>query len=454
MRMPASEIAAVTGGRLMGPDVDVDGAVIDSRQVRPGQLFVAVVAARDGHRFIADALAAGAAACLTTREVPGATAVVVDDTTSALAALAEVARDRLPERVVGITGSVGKTSTKDLLAPVLARRWRVVASPGSFNNELGVPLTLLGAADGTEAAVVEMGARGPGHVAALVRMARPTVGVVTTVGASHTEQFGSIEQVARSKSELVAGLPPSGTAVLNADVELVAAMARATPARALTFGLGAAHADVTATGVQLDGELRASFTLRSPWGAADVHLGVAGRHQVPNALAAAAAGLACEVALDEVAAGLADGRLSRWRMALVRAPSGALVINDAYNANPLSMEAALRSLAALEADRRVAILGTMTELGECSSAEHARIGALALELGVRVIAVDAPAYDSPENVRSVDDAVDALGPLGPADAVLVKGSRAVGLELLAGRLTGSDGPDDRTDPAAPAQEDP
>ena len=201
--MQASTVARATGGTLVGPDVAVDGAAIDSRLVRGGELFVPVVAARDGHDFLGDALAAGAAAYLTAREpVAGATAVVVP-TLTALTAVGVVARDRLPERVVGITGSVGKTSTKDLLAAALARRWLTAASLKLFNNELGVPLTLVNAPDGAEAAVVEMGARGRGHIAALCRIARPTVGVVTTVGPAHTGLFGTIEEVAGAKGELV-----------------------------------------------------------------------------------------------------------------------------------------------------------------------------------------------------------------------------------------------------------
>ncbi|MGH9182074.1 MAG: Mur ligase family protein, partial [Acidimicrobiales bacterium] len=225
MRTSGSVVADVVGGRLVGPDVELDGLSIDSRSVRPGQVFVPVVAGRDGHDFIEAALAAGAAAYLTIRPPGEGTAVVVDDTAAALSRIGAWARDRLPDRVVGVTGSVGKTSTKDLLAPVLARRWPTASSHRSFNNEMGVPLTLGNAPEGTEAVVVEMGARGRGQVAALCALARPTVGIVTAVGACHTEQFGSIEAVAESKSELVACLPASGTAVLNAADPRVAAMA-------------------------------------------------------------------------------------------------------------------------------------------------------------------------------------------------------------------------------------
>ncbi len=347
MRLPATYVAAATAGEVQGPDGMVDGACIDSRLIRPGQLFVALRGARNGHDFVDVALAGGAGACLVEKPSPSGTSVVVADTFVALTALATAARDRLPDRVVGITGSVGKTSTKDLLAAALARRWRVSASPKSFNNELGVPLTVLGAPDDAEVVVVEMGARGQGHVASLCAVARPLVGVVTTVGVSHAEYFGTVEDIARAKGELVEALPQEGTAVLNADVPLVAGMAGRAVARVVTFGL--VTGDVRAERVTLDDDLRPRFLLRSPWGDASVELAVSGHHQVTNALAAAAAALSCDTPLEDVAAGLGDAHLSPWRMQLERSPSGALVLNDTYNANPLSTEAALRGLAALPA---------------------------------------------------------------------------------------------------------
>ncbi len=431
MRLLASDAARLTGGALHGPDLTFDGAGIDTRTVRAGQLFVALRGARDGHAFIDAAVAAGAAACLVEHPHGATTSVVVADTSVALTALATAARGRLPERVVGITGSVGKTSTKDLLAAALARHWRVSASAKSFNNELGVPLTVLGAPDDAEAVVVEMGARGRGHIAALCAVAQPVVGVVTTVGLSHAEFFGTLDDVVASKGELVEALPAHGTAVLNADVAQVAGMAGRTPARVLTFGLAAG--DVRAESVTLDDDLRPAFRLRSPWGDAGVTLAVRGHHQVANALAAAAAALACGTPVDAVAAGLGDARLSPWRMQLEHAPSGALVLNDTYNANPLSVEAALRALAALPGRRRTAVLGIMAELGAVGPAEHARLGALAASLGIRVIAVDAPGYGG-EAVSGVPEALDRLGPIGAGDAVLIKGSRAAGLESLAGTL--------------------
>ena len=427
------QIADAVDGRVEGPDMSVEGAAIDSRALRGGELFIPIVAERDGHDFIGAALEAGAAAYLTARDPQGGTAVVVDDTSVAFTALGAHARSLVPDRVVGVTGSVGKTSTKDLLASVLSRRWRTAASPQSFNNELGVPLTLVNAPQDCEAVVVEMGARGRGHIAHLCATARPTVGVVTAVAAVHTELFGTVDDVAVAKRELVEALPESGTAVLNKADDRVAAMAGHCPGRVLHYGSD--DADVRAEGLSLDDELRPTFRLVTPWGAVDdVRLGVRGVHQVSNALGAATAGLACDVPLDQVVAGLGAAQLSRWRMDLRRTSSGALVLDDAYNANPTSVTAALESLVALPADRRVAVLGVMAELGETSDDEHRRIGELARSLGVRVIAVAAPAYDADLLVEDVAAALDVLDDLGPGDAVLVKGSRVAGLERLAEAL--------------------
>lgn len=438
----ASQIAAATGGTLHGPDVQVDSAGIDSRAVRPGELFVPIVAARDGHDFIPAAVAAGAAAYLTDRApdpaVP-ASAVQVPDTFHALADLGREARRRLPDRVVGVTGSVGKTSTKDLLAGVLATTYRTAASEKSFNNELGLPLTLLGAPDDTEAVVLEMGARGVGHIALLCEIASPTVGVLTRVEGVHLEMFGSLADVAQAKGELVESLPKDGLAILNDDHEIVAAMDSRTQARVLTYGLNAG-ADVRAENVVLDDQLRASFDLVTPWGATPVALAARGEHQVPNALAAAAAGGGLGVPVEAIAAGLYDARLSGLRMELSTTDAGVVVINDAYNANPTSMGAALGSLARLEARRRFAVLGTMAELGEDGPAAHRGIVEQARELGITVIAVAEPDYGAGVvHVDDVDGAVAALtdlagGALSEGDAVLVKGSRVAALERVAQAL--------------------
>lgn len=432
MRFTTSEIAAATAGSVVGPETTVHGAAIDSRTVSGGELFVPLVADRDGHDFVATALDAGAAAYLSSRPPTGGSAVVVADTMSAFTALGRAARNRLPDAVIGITGSVGKTSVKDLLAAVVATTFRSAASAKSFNNEIGIPLTLVNAPDDTEVLVQEMGARGVGHIAELCAIARPTTAVVTMVAEVHTSEFASLDAVAAGKGELVEAIPESGTAVLNADDDRVVAMGRRTSARVVTFGT---TGDVRAESVTLDSALRPSFELRTPWGSTPVALSVHGVHQVPNALAAAAAGLVHDVPLEAVAHGLASASLSPWRMELSTTPTGATVINDAYNANPTAMAAALRSLAAIDARRKIAVVGLMAELGPVSAVRHAAIGALADELGVEIISVDCSAYGTGTDVADIDAALDAIGDLGDGDAVLVKASRSVGLEVLAARLT-------------------
>jgi UDP-N-acetylmuramoyl-tripeptide--D-alanyl-D-alanine ligase len=308
----------------------------------------------------------------------------------------------------------------------------VTASEKSFNNELGVPLTLANAPDFADAVIVEMGARGIGHIRHLCEIARPTIGVVTAVGHVHTELFGTIDDVALGKGELVESLPPGGTAVLNADDRRVAAMASRTSASVVTYGV-AGSPDVVATDAVLDDELRPTFTVRSPWGMAKVTLAVRGMHQVGNALAALAAAVVAGAELEVAVAGIATAEVSPWRMELHRTKAGALVLNDAYNANPISMAAALRSLAALSARRRVAVVGPMAELGDVAAEEHRAVSELAESLGIRLIAVDEPLYGG-EQVHEISGALDALGALDDGDAVLVKGSRVAGLERLATSL--------------------
>ena len=423
------------GGELLGPDVQIDGASIDSRSVRPGQLFVPIVAERDGHDFIKSALDGGATAYLSSRVDPvGGTAIRVADTALALADLGRAVRARVPDRVVGITGSVGKTSTKDLLAGVLRTTYRTAASEKSFNNELGLPITLAAAADDVEAVVLEMGARGVGHIDLLCSIAKPTVGVITRVEGVHLELFGDIESVARAKGELVESLPADGIAVLNADHRYVAAMADRTSARVLRYGLSP-DADVYASDIVLDDELRATFRLHTPWGSTEVRLGARGEHQVPNALAAAAAAGGLGVPVESMADGVLAAELSGLRMELATSSRGVTVLNDAYNANPTSMSAALRSLATLPASRRVAVLGTMAELGADSPDQHRAIALEARDLGIEVIAVAEADYgDTARHVSDVDGVSAELGDLDDGTAVLVKGSRVAALERVAEAL--------------------
>jgi UDP-N-acetylmuramoyl-tripeptide--D-alanyl-D-alanine ligase len=433
VRFSTTELAARLGGELVGPDVIVTGASIDTRTVLPGQLYVPIVAARDGHEFIGAALDRGVPAYLTAREPVGGTAVVVGDTAVSLLQLGLLARERLQGGVVGVTGSVGKTTTKDLLRHCLASTFVVAASERSFNNELGLPLTLLNAPDDVEWVVLEMGARGAGHIARLADVGRPDVGIVTSVAMAHVEFFGDLEGVARAKGELVAALPPTGVAVLNFNDPLVARMASVSPCPVLSYALG--DAEVRAESVTMDDELRPQFRLLTPWGAGEVRLALHGIQQVPNALAAAAAALWCGVPFDSVVAALATATGSPLRMEVRRVRGGPVLLVDCYNANPASTEAALRSIAVLPAERKLALLGVMAELGSETEPEHRRMAQLSDELGIEVVGFQTALYGRAV-VDGADDAVALLRTLGPRDAALVKGSRVAHLEDVVQRYEG------------------
>jgi UDP-N-acetylmuramoyl-tripeptide--D-alanyl-D-alanine ligase len=325
---------------------------------------------------------------------------------------------------------VGKTSTKDLAAAALSAQLRTVSSERSFNNELGLPLTLTNAPDETEVAVLEMGARGPGHIRLLCGYGRPTIGVVTAVAAAHTDAFGDLDGVARAKGELVEALPSHGCAVLNMDDARVAAMVPRTAASIIGYSTRTMDADVAADNVLIDDQLRPSFRVLSPWGEADVLLEARGVHQVANALAALAVAGACGVDIEAAAAALRRAPLSPWRMEVSRSRSGAVVINDAYNANPASMVAALDALASLPAYRRVAVVGLMAELGPQSEREHQTVAEVAQRLGIELVVVGTTEYGV-EPVADLGEALTCLGGVGAGDAILVKASRVVGLERLA-----------------------
>ncbi len=448
MNFTIAELAEALDAELVGcsdSKTVVTGLSIDSRTIESGQMFAAVTDVRDGHDFVGDARAGGAAAVVVERRVDDGVSLVVGDVSASLGRLARLARGRLVGPVVGITGSVGKTTTKDMVAAVLSTTMVTAASQGSFNNELGVPITLANAPDDARATVVEMGARGRGHVEFLCSMAQPTVGVVTRVAAVHTEVMGDEDQIARVKGELIESLPCGGLAVLNSDDPRVAAMAALSSARVITFSGGAETGqvvrgsgdvpDVRASAVSLDDELRARFTLDSPWGSMKVHLGARGIHNVGNAVAAATVGLWAGVAPDDVVSGLAEPLASRWRMELNHGRSGVVVLNDAYNAGPTAMEAALRSLVAMRAERHLAVLGVMAELGDRAEREHAAIAALSSELGIEIIAVDTDLYGVESVARGdVVARIRAESILGPGTAVLVKGSRVAGLETVADAL--------------------
>jgi UDP-N-acetylmuramoyl-tripeptide--D-alanyl-D-alanine ligase len=448
VQLELSDLAAACDGQLRTPSTgptSINGVSIDSRSIEAGQLFVPIVAERDGHDFIASALDRGASAYLTSRGVEagrdGVAAIEVDDTAAALIAVGRLARSRLRGPIIGITGSVGKTSVKDLTLAACDGDGTAWASAASFNNELGVPLTLANAADRTEIAIVEMGARGAGHIATLADIAEPTIGVVTAVALAHSELFGSIDGVAAAKGELVEALPTSGTAVLNADDPRVLAMATRTSASVVTYGSGS-DADVRVADVTLDRLLRPTVTFDAadldgsgPRRTATATLAVSGRHMALNAAGALAAALAAGVEFEAAVDGLGRANLSRWRMEVAEAPSGLVVINDAYNANPTSMRAALDALVSLGADELVAVVGVMAELGSEGPDEHRAVAAEARAAGVRLIAVDATLYGpDAEHVASAAEAEALVGRLGEGAALLVKGSRVAGLESVAAAL--------------------
>ncbi|MFD7507291.1 UDP-N-acetylmuramoyl-tripeptide--D-alanyl-D-alanine ligase [Streptomyces sp. NPDC059850] len=461
-----TEITGLVGGQphdIPDPDLKVTGpVVIDSREVRPGSLFAALPGERvDGHDYARGAVEAGAVAILATRPVstPDAQvpAIVVPDVVAAMGALARAVVERLGTTVVALTGSAGKTSTKDLIAQLLQRHGPTVWTHGSFNNEIGLPLTALRADESTQHLVLEMGARGKGHIRYLTDLTPPRIGLVLNVGTAHIGEFGGREQIAEAKGELVESLPAAedgGVAVLNADDPLVRAMASRTKARTVLFG-ESEGADVRASNVRLADGGRPAFTLHTPTGCGDVTMRLYGEHHVSNALAAAAVAHETGMSVDEIAVALSEaGQLSRWRMEVTERSDGVTVVNDAYNANPESMRAALRALAAMGAAtpgrRTWAVLGPMAELGDDSLAEHDAVGRLAVRLNVsKLVAVggreaawldmgaknEGSWGEESVHVSDVRAAVDLLrSELRPGDVVLVKASRSVGLEALAQAL--------------------
>ncbi|MFB7058547.1 UDP-N-acetylmuramoyl-tripeptide--D-alanyl-D-alanine ligase [Streptomyces vinaceus] len=463
-----AEIADITGGRphdIPDPSVRITGpVVIDSRQVEDGSLFAAFSGEHvDGHDYAERAVASGAAAVLAARPV-GVPAIVVADVEKALGALALAVVERLGTDVVALTGSAGKTSTKDLIAQVLQTHAPTVWTPGSLNNEIGLPLTALRATEETRHLVLEMGARGIGHIAYLTGLTPPRIGLVLNVGTAHIGEFGGREQIAQAKGELVESLPSEaegGIAVLNADDPLVRAMSARTKARTVLFG-EADDADVRASEVRMTPAGQPSFTLHTPTGCGEVTLRLYGEHHVSNALAAAAVAHVLGMSTEEIATALSGaGTLSRWRMEVTERADGVTIVNDAYNANPESMRAALRALAAMggaaraDGGRTWAVLGPMAELGDASLAEHDAVGRLAVRLNVsKLVAVGGReaswlqlgAYNEGSwgeesvVVSDAQAAIDLLrSELRPGDVVLVKASRSVGLERVALALLSGEG---------------
>ena len=451
-----SEVTAFAAADDLASTV-ITGVSIDSRTTSRGDLFVAIAGdSFDGHDFVDAALARGAVAAVVSRHLmanTGATTarfIAVDDTVVALGRIAHHVRSKSSCTVIAITGSSGKTTTKDMLAQVLAEVGPTIAPMGSFNNEIGVPTTVLEIDEQTEFLVLEMGARGLGHIEYLCSIARPDVAVVLNVGAAHVGEFGSSEITAQAKGELVAACSAAGVVVLNADDPRVSPMAARATAPVMTFG---ARGDVAATEVHLDELGRPAFVLEHNGERAAVALTLSGEHQVSNALAVACVALGLGQKLADIAGAL--GRVvqrSSWRMEVSTSPGRVTVINDAYNANPESMAAALKALHVMGEGRRTwAVLGEMRELGATSGEAHRRVGALAVEMGVtRLVVVGDDegvgcvldgarraglAEEAIVRVLDVDAASDLLGSsTQPGDVVLIKASRALGLERVATNL--------------------
>ena len=446
-----TDVARAVDGLRVGAEAEISSIATDSREVVPGCLFVALPGDRvDGHRFVTEAFERGAAGVMVRDGFRAeGSAVWVRSTNEALLRLAADERGRTDATVVGITGANGKTSTKDMAAEVCRTRLRTHASPASFNNEIGLPVTLLSAPPDAQVIVAEMGARHPGDVRLLCDVARPSIVVVTNVGVAHLEIFGSWEAIVAAAAEPVEWTGDDGVAILSTDDPVVAAMAERCRGKVVTFGTGTG-ADVRGEEVHLDRDGAASFLLAHEGEREPVTLCVPGEHMVGDALAAAAIGLQLGIPTAVCAEGLGRATVSDWRMETFTSPDGVRVVNDAYNANPESMEAALRTARWMAGDARlIAVLGTMAELGPIAVAAHERLGELAARLRVnRLITVGAQAEliaiagmregVEPDNVASYGDPEDALADVrahaAPGDVVLFKGSRVTGLERIAERL--------------------
>jgi UDP-N-acetylmuramoyl-tripeptide--D-alanyl-D-alanine ligase len=452
------ELARDCGGALRGdPGIRVGGVSSDSRRVERGQLFVAIRGPTfDGHRFVSDAVAKGALAVLVSSDdvdAGGAGVIRVEDTVLALGALAKAHRARFEGPVIAITGSNGKTTTKEMCAAVLeAAGRRVRRSPGNYNNEIGLPLSILGLAPDDRALVVELGMNRPGEIGALGAIASPTVGAITQIAPAHLGPMGSVEAIADAKGELLEQIRPDGAAVLNADDPRVMEQSRRFAGRAIRFGTSL-EAEIRAAAIESTAAA-VRFQLDTRSGSTRIELDAPGRHQVWNALCAVAAAWAAGISdaelLEVSRSGLARFRPVSGRLVLSRTPAGVTLLDDSYNANPVSVDAALRTLAEVEgAGRRVAVLGDMLELGSDGPALHAHVGAAAAHAGVDVlVAVGELARETAkaargEGIEEVVEVPDAKAAatfmracVRSGDAVLVKGSRGVKLETVVQALSG------------------
>jgi len=443
--LTAGEIALLVGGELLcDRDLLISKApVFDSRLATPGCFFLALKGEKaDGHEFAADAYRNGAMFSLTSQRIDGP-CIVVKDVLEALSILAAFVRRRLDKLVViGITGSQGKTSTKDLLTHMLGAVGPTVAPAGSFNNDLGLPITLLQCDDRTRFCILEMGARHMGDIARLCEIAKPNIGVVLTVGTAHIGEFGSREVIAQTKSELIASLDKDGIAILGTYDEFTPKMASQHQGQVILFG-EKADIQVRAADIEMR-EGRPHFDLVTPAGRDAVGMRAVGAHQVANALAVAAVGTALALPLELIASSLSTAEISsKWRMELHES-ADLLIINDAYNANPESMSAAMRALVLFAQERggsAWAFVGKMNELGQTQAPQSAAIGALAVELGIdHLVEINAPEYGEPVGAMvihqrpTIESALDLVDYFAPGDVVLVKASRSQGFEVLAESL--------------------
>lgn len=449
MNRRLADAARALGGRLAGEDRAFGEVSTDSRTLTPGALFVALRGPNfDGADFVAAALAAGAAGAVVERAVPvSLPQILVDDALGALQTLARAWRAQFRLPLVAVAGSNGKTTCKEMIAAILARRGPCLATRGNLNNHIGVPLTLLRLEAGHRSAVVEVGTNQPGDVAALMPLVRPTAGLITNAGAEHLQGFGDLDGVARGEGETISGLDADATAVINAD-DAYSGYWRglAGARRVVTFGLAAA-ADFAATGPgqRIDaGEFVLEFTLRSPLGTAPVLVRAGGMHNVINALAAAAAGAAAGASLADIVAGLGDFRPVKGRLQLKAGAGGSWIIDDSYNANPSSVRAGLDVLGSLPGTRWL-VFADMGELGAGAAASHSEVGVLARERGVeRLFALGPLAQRAVDSFGAGGEWFADAGTLGgrlraelrPGVTVLVKGSRVNRLERIVAAVTG------------------
>ena len=451
----ANQVVEACRGELLSgdPETKITGVSTDTRTLEPGDLFFALTGeSSDGHKFLADALSRGASGVVVSRKVESRRlAIRVDDTLLALGDLAAFYRSKFAPVVVGVTGSVGKTTTKEMIAAVAAANGHVLKSAGNFNNEIGVPLTLFELSRKHKTAVIEMAMRGPGQIDYLARIARPSIGVITNIHMSHIELLGSLDAIADAKGELLDSLPSDGAAILNADDDYFEYLRRRSNTRVISFG-ESESADVRAVSAGLDAKGCCAFEVRTPTGSFDVRIPVPGEHNIKDALAAIAVGEVLGICHENMREALAGYSPPEKRSNVIPTRSGVVVLDDTYNASPASVLSALKTLKMMEGGRKIAVLGDMLELGEHALNAHLEVGKAAKEHGVDVLVavgqlaklISRGARDAGlpvESVSEYDDSWQAAREL-PAklrerDVVLVKGSRAMKMERVVEGLLGS-----------------